>query len=121
APTDIGSGQSIDAQAPSGPPPPLKLPLFLLGDCVWARCPASDPHPVGCNVIFPPNSEKRGCVAHQNGSASVFFKAGDSCKQGLVTGFLLCSKTAGAPLGPQNCPILGKTIWLYPSTPSGCP
>jgi hypothetical protein len=100
--------------------PPVKVPLFFIGDCVWASCPAATPHPVGCNVVFSVG-DSRGCVANAPGSSNVYFQAGDQCNVGLVTGFLLCSKQPGAPLGLLNCPMIGKSVFFYPPTPAGCP
>ena len=67
------------------------------------------------------SKEPRGCVASTPTSSTVFFKAGNQCYAGFVTGFLLCSKTPGTGLNFLNCPMIGKTKQLYVSSPSSCP
>ncbi len=97
---------------------PVQVPIFLLGDCVTAACPAATPHPVGCTVFFTPGDD-RGCVANRPGEASVYFQAGNSCNHGLVTGTLLCSEEPGAGLNAANCPV-NKPQVDYPEDRSGC-
>ena len=54
-------------------------------------------------------------------NSTVFFKAGNSCNLGFVTGHLLCAKTPGKGLNIFNCPMIGKTKFFYVSSPSSCP
>ena len=98
---------------------PVQVPIFLVGDCVTAACPAATPHPVGCTVFFTPGDD-RGCVANRPGDASVYFQAGNSCNHGLVTGTLLCSEVPGAGLNAANCPV-NKPEVSYPLDRGGCP
>jgi hypothetical protein len=95
------------------------VPLFLLGDCITAACPANAPYPVSCNVVFSPG-DSRGCVASTPTSSIVYFQAGDQCNKGLITGTLRCSSTPGAPLSAASCPI-NKPVPIYAATRAGCP
>lgn len=112
---DQGPG---DDQA-DNPEEVVEVDLFILGDCVTARCPAEAPYPVGCNVFFTPGDD-RGCVASQTDDPTVYFQAGDECDAGLVTGTLLCSAVEGDPLDDQSCPI-NKPIPIYAADRDGCP
>lgn len=104
---------------PDDPDAPVEVPLFLIGDCVTAACPAAHPYPVGCNVLFSPGDD-RGCVASEPDESVVYFQAGDECDKGLIVGTLLCSATMGPPLSAGSCPI-NKPLSLYPDSPAGCP
>lgn len=97
----------------------VEVDLFIIGDCVTARCPANAPYPVGCNVFFTPGDD-RGCIASQPDDSTVYFQAGDQCDQGLVTGTLLCSAAEGDPLDAGNCPI-NKPVPIYAGDRAGCP
>lgn len=76
----------------------------LDGDCVWAECPAEAPYPVGCDIDFV-GGDSRGCVAYAPGETKVYFKEGNVCSAGHLTGKLLCSTCPGGPLNAANCPI----------------
>jgi hypothetical protein len=99
--------------------PVVPVMLLLIGDCVTASCPPSDPYPVGC-LVFLSGNDHRGCVANTPGSSVVYFQEGDKCDKGLVTGTIYCSKKQGAPLSFLNCP-LNKKLPIYPQSSSGCP
>lgn len=97
----------------------VEVNLFILGDCVTARCPAEAPYPVGCQVFFTPGDD-RGCIASQPDESTVYFQAGDECDRGLVTGTLLCSPEQGHPLDADSCPI-NKPVPIYAEDRTGCP
>jgi hypothetical protein len=104
-------------------PPPgctVEVKIDIDGDCVSAKCPASAPYPVGCDVAFIGDTPC-GCVAGTPTSSSVFFKEGKSCGSGHLTGTLLCSCKVGAGLNATNCKIKEKTYRYYPTSSSGCP
>jgi hypothetical protein len=127
APDDCGDGidsdcDGVDPICGDDPPPPpgtVEVPLFFIGDCVFAACPPEAPYPVGCNVLFSPGDD-RGCVASTPTDSAVYFQAGDECDQGIVGGRLYCAATPGAPLDASSCPI-NKPVPIYATSPSGCP
>jgi hypothetical protein len=96
-----------------------KIPVDIDGDCVTVACPPSIPYPVGCNVTFS-GGDHRGCVAHQVGSSTVFFKEGDECGKGWLRGTLTCSTTPGGGLNEANCAI-NKSSRIYRTHPNQCP
>jgi hypothetical protein len=100
-------------------PGTVEVPLFIVGDCVTAACPAATPYPVGCNVIFSPGDD-RGCVASSPTESIVYFQAGDKCNQGLILGTLYCSATVGAALDFASCPI-NKPVPMHVSSSNQCP
>lgn len=106
---------------PNSDPEPseIEVPLFIVGDCVTAACPAEAPYPVGCNVIFSPGDD-RGCVASQPDTSVVYFQAGDKCDQGLILGTLFCSVSAGPALSLATCPI-NKPVPMHVAAASMCP
>jgi hypothetical protein len=113
-----------DRRAPdTRPPGPDLCPTVVLlpkgKDCVTASCPSCAPYPSGCQLVFSGNDGK-GCVANAPGSPTVFFKEGDQCDSGSVTGQLYCAAKPGGPLGPINCPISRPTP-IYAPSPGGCP
>ena len=113
--------ENCDGKAPACPPKKVLFGPFFQ-DCVYVTCPSATPYPVGCNVLFSIGSkEPRGCVASTPYNSTVFFKAGNSCNLGFVTGFLMCSKKPGTGLNFFNCPMIGKTKHFYVSSPSSCP
>jgi len=89
------------------------------GDCVTASCPAQAPYPIGCTIQMD-GSDSRGCVASSPQASAVFFKEGDKCGVGHVSGTLRCASVAGAPLDGASCPI-NKQNPIYPASPNGCP
>lgn len=89
------------------------------GDCVWAACPASAPHPVGCKITMA-GSDCRGCIANAQGSSKVYFQEGNQCGAGKVTGQLFCSSVPASGLDAGNCSI-NKTIKYYEKDASKCP
>jgi hypothetical protein len=91
----------------------------LDGDCVWASCPSSAPHPVGCNITMA-GGDCRGCVANAQGSSKVYFQEGNQCGAGKVTGKLHCSSVAAGGLDAGNCTI-NKTYTFYEEDPAKCP
>jgi hypothetical protein len=91
----------------------------LDGDCVTAKCPAEAPYAIGCNISMS-GADARGCIASTPGGSGVFFKEGDKCGVGKVTGTLLCSTQQGPGLDASNC-NMNKTTKFYPAGPSGCP
>jgi hypothetical protein len=97
----------------------VELILSINGDCVTASCPLDAPHPIGCDV-FMSGTDLRGCVAASPSSPTVFFKEGDKCDVGHVSGTLLCSSTPGEVLDEGNCPM-NKPERYYSTDPSGCP
>jgi hypothetical protein len=97
----------------------VELELLINGDCVTTSCPADAPHPVGCNIVMQ-GDDSRGCVAAEPTGSVVFFKEGNKCDAGRVTGTLLCSSTPGDRLDAVNCPI-NKPNKYYPLDGSGCP
>jgi hypothetical protein len=74
------------------------------GDCVWAKCPAATPYPIGCNINFV-GGDPRGCVGYVPGDDEVYFQEGDVCNAGYLTGKLVCSSCPGGGLNASNCPI----------------
>jgi hypothetical protein len=100
-------------------PSEIEVPLFIVGDCVTAACPAEAPYPVGCNVIFS-QGDDRGCVASQPAQSLVYFQAGDKCDQGLILGTLFCSDTAGPALSLATCPI-NKPVPMHVAAANMCP
>lgn len=100
-------------------PSKVEVPLFIVGDCVTAACPAQAPFPVGCNVIFSPGDD-RGCVASRPTESAVYFQAGDKCNEGLILGTLFCSDTAGPALSLATCPI-NKPVPMHVPTANMCP
>ena len=116
-----GTDEDCDGKAPPCAPKKVLFGPFF-SDCVYVKCPAATPYPVGCNVLFSiAKNEPRGCVASTPYNSTVFFKAGNSCNLGFVTGFLLCDKKPGTGLNFFNCPMIGKTKHYYVSSPSQCP
>jgi len=114
-----GGGPPTGGTPDAAGPTTIDVPLFLIGDCITATCPAMAPHPVGCEVFFTPG-DPRGCIASSPTNPSVYFQAGDECDQGLVTGTLHCSSAPGAALSLANCPI-NKPVPIYVTDPTGCP
>jgi hypothetical protein len=93
-----------------------------VADCGSVSCPPDHPFPVACNITMG-GSDSRGCVVHATGSSIVTFQVGTSCSgaaDGLVTGTITCSKTAGAPLSAINCKIT-KPIKRYVTSLAACP
>jgi hypothetical protein len=79
--------------------------LSIDGDCVTARCPASAPYPVGCDIHLQ-GGDNRGCVANDYGTSVVYFQEGDACHAGHVSGQLFCSSFLPPDsLDAENCPI----------------
>ena len=116
-----GVDEDCDGKAPACAPKKVLFGPFF-SDCVYVSCPSATPYPVGCNVLFSiASKEPRGCVASTPQNSTVFFKAGNSCNLGFVTGFLLCDKKPGTGLNFFNCPMIGKTKHFYVSSPSSCP
>ena len=116
-----GADEDCDGKAPPCAPKKVLFGPFFK-DCVYVTCPAATPYPVGCRVLFSiASKEPRGCVASTPYNSTVFFKAGNKCNAGFVTGWLLCSKKSGAGLNGLNCPMIGKTKHYYVSSPSSCP
>ena len=115
---DAGPPPPVDA----GPPPgcTVEVKIDIDGDCVSAKCPASAPYPVGCDVAFIGDTPC-GCVAGTPTSSSVFFKEGKSCGSGHLTGTIQCSCKVGAGLNATNCKIKEKTYKYYPTSSAGCP
>ena len=95
------------------------LTLDISGDCVTARCPSWAPYPVGCNIIMV-GGDHRGCVASLPKSPVVFFKEGNLCDSGHLSGQLLCSCIPGPALNASNCPI-NKETQYYATDRSQCP
>ena len=91
----------------------------LNGDCVWAECPPSAPYPVGCDINFV-GGDSRGCVAYTPGDTKVFFKEGNLCGAGHLSGTLLCSTCPGGPLDQNSCPI-NKPDPRYVQSSQQCP
>lgn len=84
---------------------PITVQLSIDGDCVTARCPASAPYPVGCDIRLQ-GGDERGCVANASGSSTVYFQEGDACHAGHVSGQLFCSSFLPPDeLNEENCPI----------------
>lgn len=120
---DSGLDESCNGKDDVCPPKKINFSSGLFGgDCIFVTCPASDPYPVGCQVMFSiAKSEPRGCVASTPTNATVYFQAGNSCKSGFVIGHLLCAKKPGNPLNLLSCPMIGKTQFFYVTSPSQCP
>ena len=59
-----------------------------------------------------------GCVATID-SSTLSFEQGNLCRSDRVSGRVLCSTTAGAPIGPGNCP-LPRSLARYLSKLSDC-
>jgi hypothetical protein len=97
----------------------VELALDLQGDCVTATCPPTAPHPVGCDLTFT-GADPRGCVASSPGSPEVFFKEGNDCGAGRLSGRLRCASVAGPPLDAASCAI-NKTDRYYPASSDQCP
>ncbi len=116
-----GADENCDGKAPPCAPQKVLFGPFFK-DCVYVTCPSATPYPVGCRVLFSiASKEPRGCVASTPTNSTVFFKAGNKCNAGFVTGWLLCGKTPGAGLNWLNCPMLGKTKHYYVASPASCP
>jgi hypothetical protein len=93
-----------------------------VGDCGSVTCPTEYPYPVGCSITMG-GTDTRGCVVHATGSSTVAFKVGSACSgagDGLITGILRCSKTAGLMLNAMSCPI-SKPLKYYTMSLGGCP
>lgn len=114
-----GIDDDCDGEVDEGCGCDVVLKLSISGDCVTASCPKEAPYPVGCDVKFD-GGDDRGCVASKPGSSTVFFKEGNVCSAGHVSGTLKCSCTPGAALSATNCPI-NKAKKYYPTSSSGCP
>ena len=93
--------------------------LSVAGDCVARTCPSAAPYPVGCNITMA-GSDSRGCAASRPGKSNVYFKEGNSCSSGSVTGVLYCSSVKGSGLTSSTCKINKKNAY-YPTNKSGCP
>ena len=122
-PTEEVCGDSVDQDcdgaADDGCPTTVSVDLDIDGDCVEAACPGTAPFPVGCNVTFD-GGDQRGCVANVPGKSAVFFKEGNQCGAGHLSGVLYCSSDQGQPLDATNCPI-NKPVKLYVTDPQSCP
>jgi len=70
------NGVDEDCDGADAPCGPLRVPIFIVGDCVTAACPPEAPHPVGCSVFFTPG-DRRGCVANRDNDPVVYFQAGN--------------------------------------------
>ena len=97
----------------------LTLDLMIEGDCVTAECPPEAPYPVGCQIVFD-GGDSRGCIANSVGESVVFFKEGNNCGVGSLSGTLTCSTEVGEGLNAENCPM-NKEEPLYPERDEDCP
>jgi hypothetical protein len=91
---------------------------FDFHECTEIHCPPSAPFVVGCADIVMTGNAQLGCVATIDPS-TVAFEQGNLCRSDDVSGRVICSATAGAPLGPDNCP-LSQPRALYLSSLSNC-
>lgn len=110
-PPPRGSG-ATDAAAQSTSVP------FDLHECTEIHCPPSAPFVVGCAEIVMTGDAQLGCVATLDPS-TVTFEQGNLCRSDRVSGRVICASSAGAPLGPDNCP-LSRPQSLYLTSLSNC-
>ena len=88
-------------------------------DCVRVSCPSIAPYPIGC-VITVNGGSDRVCIAHTPGEPRVYFKEGDSCGAGSVSGQLNCAEEQGDRLNSENC-VTNKANENFVRSLDNCP
>ena len=119
----IDAAENTQMPPPRGPGPSdaalaITSVPFDQHECIEVQCPPSAPFVIGCADIVMTGDATLGCVATLDPS-TVAFEQGNLCRSDKVSGRVLCSSTAGAPLGPDNCP-LSRPLARYLTTLSEC-